>query len=96
MDALLLSRVQFALTTVYHFLFVPVTLGLSIFVALLETGSLFARTYAMRDRLRKLAKFFGGLFLINFAMGVVTGVATGAGAVSVFLETPRKGQMPRN
>ena len=74
MDALLLSRVQFALTTVYHFLFVPVTLGLSIFVALLETGSLFARTYAMRDRLRKLAKFFGGLFLINFAMGVVTGI----------------------
>ena len=74
MDALLLSRVQFALTTVYHFLFVPVTLGLSIFVALLETGSLFAKTYAMRDRLRKLAKFFGGLFLINFAMGVVTGI----------------------
>lgn len=74
MDALLLSRVQFALTTVYHFLFVPVTLGLSIFVALLETGSLVTKTYAMRDRLRKLAKFFGGLFLINFAMGVVTGI----------------------
>lgn len=74
MDALLLSRVQFALTTVYHFLFVPVTLGLSIFVALLETGSLFSRSYAMRDRLRSLAKFFGGLFLINFAMGVVTGI----------------------
>ena len=74
MDALLLSRVQFALTTVYHFLFVPVTLGLSIFVALLETGSLVTKTYAMRDRLRKLAKFFGGLFLINFAMGVGTGI----------------------
>ncbi|MBR0359418.1 MAG: cytochrome ubiquinol oxidase subunit I [Selenomonadaceae bacterium] len=74
MDALLLSRVQFALTTVYHFLFVPVTLGLSIFVALLETGSLVTKTYAMRDSLRKLAKFFGGLFLINFAMGVVTGI----------------------
>ena len=74
MDALLLSRVQFALTTVYHFLFVPVTLGLSIFVALLETGSLVTKTYAMRERLRKLAKFFGGLFLINFAMGVVTGI----------------------
>ena len=74
MDALLLSRVQFALTTVYHFLCVPVTLGLSIFVALLETGSLVTKTYAMRDRLRKLAKFFGGLFLINFAMGVVTGI----------------------
>ena len=37
MDALILSRWQFAITTVYHFLFVPVTLGLSIFVALLET-----------------------------------------------------------
>ena len=74
MDALLLSRVQFALTTVYHFLFVPVTLGLSIFVALLETGSLVTKTYAMRDRLRKLAKFFGGRFLINFGMGVVAGI----------------------
>ncbi|MBQ7630356.1 MAG: cytochrome ubiquinol oxidase subunit I, partial [Selenomonadaceae bacterium] len=37
MDALILSRLQFAITTIYHFLFVPVTLGLSIFVALLET-----------------------------------------------------------
>ncbi len=74
MDALLLSRLQFAITTVYHFLFVPVTLGLSIFVALLETWYVNSGSYEERIKLKKLVKFFGTIFLINFAMGVVTGI----------------------
>ncbi len=74
MDALLLSRLQFAITTVYHFLFVPVTLGLSIFVALLETWYINSGSYEERIKLKKLVKFFGTIFLINFAMGVVTGI----------------------
>ncbi len=74
MDALFLSRLQFAITTVYHFLFVPVTLGLSIFVALLETWYLNGEHYEERIKLKKLTKFFGTIFLINFAMGVVTGI----------------------
>ena len=74
MDALILSRLQFAITTVYHFLFVPVTLGLSIFVALLETWYINSGSYEERIKLKKLVKFFGTIFLINFAMGVVTGI----------------------
>ena len=74
MDALILSRLQFAITTIYHFLFVPVTLGLSIFVALLETWYINSGSYEERVKLKKLVKFFGTIFLINFAMGVVTGI----------------------
>ena len=74
MDALILSRWQFAITTVYHFLFVPITLGLSIFVALLETWYVNSGSYEERLKLKKLVKFFGTIFLINFAMGVVTGI----------------------
>ena len=74
MDALLLSRWQFAITTVYHFFFVPVTLGLSIFVALLETCYVRTKHPAWKPVCKKLVKFFGTLFLINFAMGVVTGI----------------------
>ena len=65
-----LSRLQFALTTIYHFFFVPLTLGLAWFVAILETQ--YARTG--NEIYRKLTKFWGKLFLINFAMGVVTGI----------------------
>ena len=74
MDALILSRLQFAITTFYHFFFVPITLGLSIFVALLETWYL--QTYSREERIKrkKLVKFFGTIFVINFAMGVVTGI----------------------
>ena len=56
MDALFLSRLQFAITTVYHFLFVPVTLGLSIFVALLETWYIHGAHYEERIKLKKLTK----------------------------------------
>ena len=65
-----LSRMQFALTTIYHFFFVPLTLGLVWFVVILETQ--YARTG--NEIYRKLTKFWGKLFLINFAMGVVTGI----------------------
>ncbi len=74
MDTIFLSRLQFAITTVYHFLFVPVTLGLSIFVALLEMWYIHGESYEERVKLKKLVKFFGTIFLINFSMGVVTGI----------------------
>ncbi len=70
MDALFLARLQFGVTTVYHFFFVPLTLGLSILVALMET--LYVRTGNLIYR--DMTKFWGKLFLINFAMGVVTGI----------------------
>jgi cytochrome bd ubiquinol oxidase subunit I len=70
MDALFLARLQFATTTVYHFFFVPLTLGLSIMVAIMET--LYVRTG--RDVYKRMTKFWGKLFIINFAMGVVTGI----------------------
>jgi cytochrome d ubiquinol oxidase subunit I len=70
MDPVILSRWQFAITTIYHFFIVPLTLGLSILVALFEsryvaTGN---ETY------KRMAKFWGKIFLINFAAGVVTGI----------------------
>jgi cytochrome d ubiquinol oxidase subunit I len=70
MDALDLARWQFGVTTVYHFLFVPITIGLSFLVAGLQTA--WVRTG--HERWLRLTKLFGKLFLINFAMGVVTGI----------------------
>jgi cytochrome bd ubiquinol oxidase subunit I len=68
--ALDLARWQFAITTVYHFFFVPLTIGLSALVAVLQTA--WVRTG--RDEYLRATKFWGKLFLINFAMGVVTGI----------------------
>ncbi len=70
MGALDLARWQFAITTVYHFLFVPLTLGTVWFVVGFQTA--WVRTGNLKYL--KLTKFFGKLFLINFAMGVVTGI----------------------
>lgn len=70
MDTVLLSRLQFAITAAFHFVFVPLTLGLSVLVAYMETKYL--RT-GDKDYLR-MAKFWGRLFIINFALGVVTGI----------------------
>ena len=70
MDALLLARWQFAIVTVYHFFFVPLTLGLSILVAIMET--LYVKTG--NEEYKRMTKFWGKLFLINFAMGVATGI----------------------
>ena len=70
MDPVILSRWQFAITTIYHFFFVPLTLGLSVVVAVMET--IYVRT---GDEIyKRMTKFWGKLFLINFAMGVVTGI----------------------
>lgn len=70
MDVLLLARLQFTITTVFHFFYVPLTLGLSIFVAILET--MYVRTG--NEKYKRLTKFWGKLFLINFAIGVATGL----------------------
>src|ERR1700733_12452000 len=70
LDPVLLSRIQFGLTALYHFLFVPLTLGLSFILAIMES------TYVMtgREIWRDMTKFWGKLFAINFAMGVATGI----------------------
>ena len=70
MDALTLARWQFGITTVYHFFFVPLTLGLVWVVAALQT--IYVRTGD--EVYKQMTKFWGKLFLINFAMGVVTGI----------------------
>jgi len=70
MNSLDLARWQFAITTVYHFIFVPITIGLGFLVAGLQTA-----WYRNRDlKYLRATKFFGKLFLINFAIGVVTGI----------------------
>jgi len=70
MDVVALSRLQFGLTALYHFLFVPLTLGLSILLAIMET------VYVMTGRTiwRDMVKFWGVLFGINFVLGVATGI----------------------
>ena len=70
LDPLLLARWQFGLTTIYHFLFVPLTIGLVTVVAILQT----AWYRSGKVHYLQLTHFFGKLFLINFAMGVVTGI----------------------
>ncbi len=70
MDALMLSRLQFAAATFFHFLFVPLTLGLSVLLAIMETA--YVRTG--NEEYRRMARFWGKIFLINFAIGVVTGI----------------------
>jgi cytochrome d ubiquinol oxidase subunit I len=70
MDVVSLSRLQFGLTALYHFLFVPLTLGLAILLGIMES------VYVMTGRViwREMTKFWGLLFGINFAMGVATGI----------------------
>ena len=70
MGDVLLARWQFGITSVYHFLFVPLTLGLSVLVAIMET--LYVRTG--NELYKRMAKFWGKLFLLNFSLGVVTGL----------------------
>jgi len=70
LDPLLLARWQFGLTTLYHFLFVPLTLGMGLVVAIFQT------TWVRTGNVKwlQLTRLFGKIFLINFAMGVVTGI----------------------
>jgi len=70
MDPVILSRWQFAMTTIFHFFFVPVTLGLAVFLAILETKYVTSG----EEIYKKMTKFWGKIFLINFAVGIVTGI----------------------
>ncbi|GAB2968975.1 MAG TPA: cytochrome ubiquinol oxidase subunit I [Actinotalea caeni] len=70
MDAVDAARWQFAIVTVYHFIFVPLTIGLSPLVAIMQTAWLVTG----KDHWLRLTKFFGKLLLVNFAIGVATGI----------------------
>jgi cytochrome d ubiquinol oxidase subunit I len=70
MDAITLARLQFGVTTVYHFFFVPLSIGLALIVALMQTA--YVRTG--NEKYKSMTKFWGKLLIINFAMGVVTGI----------------------
>jgi cytochrome bd ubiquinol oxidase subunit I len=70
MDVLILSRLQFAMATFFHFIFVPLTLGLSVLIAIMET--VYVRTGD--EEYKRLARFWGRIFIVNFAIGVVTGI----------------------
>ncbi|HIP43552.1 MAG TPA: cytochrome ubiquinol oxidase subunit I [Aquifex aeolicus] len=74
MDAILLARIQFGLTAMYHFLFVPITLGLSFLLAIIWTK--WAKEEDSKKKLlyENMGKFWTTLFAINFAAGVVTGI----------------------
>ncbi len=70
MDVVLLARLQFAITIIYHFFFVPLTIGLSLVVAILET----VYVTTGKEIYKRMTLFWGKLFLINFSLGVVTGI----------------------
>ncbi len=70
MDVLMLSRLQFAVATFFHFLFVPLTLGLSILIAYME----WKYVKSGEEEYKRMVKFWGKLFVVNFAIGVVTGI----------------------
>ena len=70
LDPLILARIQFAATTVFHFFFVPITIGMVFLIAIFE--SIYVKTGD--EHYKRITKFFGHLFLINFAVGVVTGI----------------------
>ncbi|HAD40509.1 MAG TPA: cytochrome D ubiquinol oxidase subunit I, partial [Plesiomonas shigelloides] len=70
LDVVELSRLQFALTAMYHFLFVPLTLGMSFLLAIMESVYVMTNKQIYKD----MTKFWGKLFGINFALGVATGL----------------------
>ncbi len=70
MDVVMLSRLQFAAAVFFHFIFVPLTLGLSVLLAIMET--MYVRTG--NETYKRMTKYWGKLFLINFCLGVVTGI----------------------
>lgn len=70
MDPLILARIQFASTTIFHYLFVPMSIGLAFLIAIMQT--VYYRTG--NETYKKMTQFWGKLFLINFAVGVVTGI----------------------
>ncbi|GAA5109572.1 cytochrome ubiquinol oxidase subunit I [Orbus sasakiae] len=70
LDIVELSRLQFALTAMYHFIFVPLTLGMAFLLAIMETVYVVSGKQIWKD----MTKFWGKLFAINFALGVATGL----------------------
>ena len=70
MDALVLARWQFAITTIYHFLFVPLSIGLAFMIAVMNTAYVIKND----EKYKQMAKFWGKFFVLNFAVGVVTGI----------------------
>lgn len=74
MEALDLARWQFGITTVYHFLFVPLTIGLSLLVAVMQTLAVASRQELRKDAWTRMTKFFGSLLVLNFAIGIATGI----------------------
>jgi cytochrome d ubiquinol oxidase subunit I len=70
MSNLLLARLQFGVTTIYHFFFVPLSIGMVFLIAIMETAYVVKRD----EKYKTMAQFWGKLFLINFAVGVVTGI----------------------
>lgn len=70
MDVLDLARLQFAVTTIFHYFFVPISIGLSLLVAIMETMYVVKKD----EKYKRMAKFWGTFLLINFAVGIVTGI----------------------
>src|SRR5699024_2396929 len=70
MDPVIIARLQFALMTIFHYFYVPVSIGMAFTIAIMQT------IYVVKkdEIYRKIVKFFATLFLINFAVGVVTGI----------------------
>jgi cytochrome d ubiquinol oxidase subunit I len=73
-EALDLARWQFGITTVYHFLFVPLTIGMSLLVAIMQTVATRSRDKVRKDAWTRLTKFFGSMLIINFGIGIATGI----------------------
>ena len=74
MEALDLARWQFGITTVYHFIFVPLTIGLSLLVAIMNTRAVFAKDPVRKDAWTRMTKFFGSMLIVNFGIGIATGI----------------------
>lgn len=70
MEELILARIQFASTTLFHFIFVPLSIGLAFIIAIMQTMYVVKKD----ETYKKMAQFWGKFFLINFAVGVVTGI----------------------
>ena len=70
MDIVSLARFQFAMTTVFHYFFVPFSIGTALVISIMET------LYVVKkdEMYKKMAKFWGNIFLLSFAVGVVTGI----------------------
>ncbi|GMA66367.1 hypothetical protein GCM10025859_68100 [Alicyclobacillus fastidiosus] len=70
MDIVTLARFQFAMTTIFHYFFVPFSIGVALVVAIMETMYVVKKD----ESYKKMAKFWGNIFLLSFAVGVVTGI----------------------